>query len=323
MEQKRSPEKFPIWGSTVPFNTGKSKLEVLRVSEKSMPLLGLQLFQDIFGTRIAKNRAALDNGTYQKSIRTGQERATFSDVPTLTSFVVPGSKATVILVPGGGFCYKEKQSEGSDKARDLNARGVSAFVLDYRVNPYRAPAAWMDLQRAVRYLRFHASELGISGNKIGTIGFSAGGYVVGAESLLLKDVPPAVEGYTPDEIDRLSGKPDFMGLIYPVTGFYRNPSMLCLQAGDSFFDAAKRPDLQKQYSLQWHLQTDMPPQFMAYGDKDPLKDMLDYAAAVEEAGLPLKKIVIPGASHGFLFVRDGHRIWMDAFVPWLERQVSE
>ena len=318
MKNEVLPEKLPIWGETIPYNTGRDKREVLKLHRLPGLLHTVGMLRDIFGTKIAKSTTFMDTQAWRAGIRKGLEQEIFSDVPTLTPFPVKGSRAAVILSPGGGFCYKERENEGYDKARELNRRGISAFVLDYRICPYEAPVFWLDLQRAVRYVRFHAEELGVAGNKIGTVGFSAGGYVTGAEALLLDDVPPNVEGYTPDEIDRVSGRPDFTGLIYPVTGFYRNPSMLSMLVRDAFFDAAKRPALQKEYDLKNHLDGFVPPLFLAYGDKDPLKDMLDFSFEAEKRGLPLKKLIVPGASHGFLGVKDGHERWLNEFPHWLE-----
>ena len=318
MKHEITPEKLPIWGEHIPYNTGKSKREVMKINHLPGPLQLLGALRDTFGTKIARSSTYFDTQTWRAGIRKGLEQETFSDVPTLTPYPVKGSRFAVIFSPGGGFYHKERESEGYDKARELNKRGISAFVLDYRINPYRAPVYWLDLQRAVRYVRFHADDLGVAENKIGAVGFSAGGYVTGAEALLLDDVPPQVEGYTPDAIDRVSGRPDFTGLIYPVTGFTRNPSMLSILTGADFFDAARRPSLQRHFDLKNHLDGFVPPLFLAYGDKDPLKDMLDFAFEAEKRGLPLKKMIVSGASHGFLGVKDGHERWMNEFPAWVE-----
>lgn len=317
IDETNSIEKIHIWGSTIPFNTGELKKNLLKLNRKPAFLLFKGVYQDTFGTKISKSTSNMDTYGYKKGILTGQESEYMDDIPTLTPFLAEGSSIAVILAPGGGFYYKEKGSEGYEKAKVLNEMGISAFVLDYRVNPYRAPAGYMDLQRAVRYVRYHAAEFKISPDRIGTMGFSAGGYIVGAEEILLEDVEPMAEGYKPDEIDSVSGRPDFMILNYPVTGFYRNPSMLSLLAGDDFFDNQKRRDLQKSYSLQEHLKADMPPQFICYGDKDPLKDMQDYIGAIEQAGLPIRKLIIPGASHGLIFRKDAWELWRAGVEKWV------
>lgn len=318
MKHEITPEKLPIWGERIPYNTGKNKLDVMQINRLPGPLQQILVLRDTFGTKLVRSSACFDTQTWRAEIRKGLQNETFSDVPTLTPYPVKDSRCAVILSPGGGFFYKERKSEGYEKAIELNKRGISAFVLDYRINPYRAPVYLLDLQRAVRYVRFHAQAFGIAENRIGTVGFSAGGYMTGAEALLLDDVPPQADGYCPDEIDRVSGRPDFMGLIYPATGFTRNPNILSILTGEDFFDEEKRPALQRYFDLKNHLDGFVPPMFLAYGDKDPLKDMLDFIAEAEKRKLPLNKLVIHGASHGFLGVKDGHERWMNAFSVWLK-----
>ncbi len=310
-------EKIGIWGKTIPYNSLVLKKTLMNLNNKKGLSLALASLKDTFGTKVAKDAANLDTYGFEKSIASGAESLFMDDVPTIVPFLVKNPRAAVIIAPGGGFYYKEKDGEGYQKAKDLNEMGVSAFVLDYRVDPYEAPAAYLDMQRAVRHVRYHADKFGVDSKRIGTMGFSAGGYIAGAEELLLSDVVPEVEGYEPDEIDQVSGRPDFMILNYPVTGFYRNPSMLGILAGDDFYDSKKRPKLQNLYALDRHLKPDMPPQFICYGDKDPLKDMEDYVSAVELAKLPLKKVIIPGASHGLIMVKGGWEIWKKELEKWL------
>lgn len=99
-------------------------------------------------------------------------------------------------------------------ARFLNENGISAFVLEYRLNPYKAPVCYLDMQRAIRYVRHHAVEYGISSKQIGAMGFSAGGYVTGASYILLGNAPVEYKGYKPDEVDEEDGRADFLGMIF-------------------------------------------------------------------------------------------------------------
>ncbi len=92
--------------------------------------------------------------------------------------------------------------------------------------------------------------------------------------------------------------------------------MLSVLERNDFFNPEKRPDLQKKYSLINYLTKDTPPQSVGYGTKDPLKDMIDYCDRAEEMGLPIKRLVIEGASHGFALVKDADDIWKEAFSKW-------
>ena len=104
------------------------------------------------------------------------------DVPKLYEYPASGAgaHAAVIVMPGGGYNHLVMEKEGAVEARWLNAHGVSAFVLAYRLSPkYMYPAAMLDGERAVRYVRAHAQEMGIDPTKIGVWGFSAGGHLAG------------------------------------------------------------------------------------------------------------------------------------------------
>lgn len=313
--------KINIWGKLVPYNTGDMKLQDMIVKKYPELVLLLKMGIDTFGTRIVKDKRTFDTFTYRKGIMPGSEAFTYDDLPTIMPFVVAGSDVAVIIAPGGGFFYKEIDSEGYHRAKILNSMGISAFVLDYRINPYKAPVPYLDMQRAIKYVRFHASEFGVDSRKVGVMGSSAGGYVAAASALLLADEVPKVEGYTPDEIDKESGKASFISLFYPVTGFYKNPSMLSILAGDDFFDDKKRAGLQSQYSLQNHLKGKIPPVFLIYGAKDPLKDMLDFDREMKAKNLDIETHVIPKVSHGFSPIKEPERdkLWTGDYKNWINR----
>lgn len=140
--------------------------------------------------------------------------------PSLTVFLPPKDKATgaaVIICPGGGHRELVYTAEGVQPALFLNSIGVAAFVLKYRLcrepnSPYSLNVQpRQDAYRAVRLVRSRAREWGLDTNRIGMLGFSAGGEVVASVAY--------ASGYgnpiAPDPIDRLNGKPDFQLLIYP------------------------------------------------------------------------------------------------------------
>ena len=317
-KEKNNERKIAIWGDQIPFNTGESKKEAFLISKKPAPVAMLLAFRYIFGKKIMKSREYYDTYSLNNWISKGNESMYFDDVPTLTPYLRPGSDRAIIIAPGGAFVYKEMEREGYHNGELLSSLGFNAFVLDYRLNPYRSLAGCLDMQRAVRYLRAHASEYGIDPHKIGVLGCSAGGYIAGSTGTILNDEPPCVEGYVPDEVDAVSGRPDYMALLYPVTGFLKNPSMLAMIAGDDFFDPGKQKKLQEEYSLRNHLDGDVPPQFICYGDKDLLKDMCDYSAAVKAKGLPLKEIIIKNATHGLTPISSAEKTWSEAFKTWTD-----
>ena len=139
-----------------------------------------------------------ENGTPGFIAEYGQEE------PSLTPYLLDNGKKNgcVIVCPGGAYVGKAAHECGVI-AEMLNEKGVSAFTLDYRVAPYKYPFITGDALRAIRYLRFHADRLGIDPQKIGILGFSAGGHLA---SSAMNCFDYGKEG---DEIDRVSARPDF------------------------------------------------------------------------------------------------------------------
>jgi acetyl esterase/lipase len=137
-----------------------------------------------------------------------------ADVPKM--FTYPATAGTaprsaVIVMPGGGYEHLAMEKEGAEEARWLNARGVTAFVLEYRLGPrYHFPSPMLDGARAVRYVRSHAAELGVAKDRIGLWGFSAGANLAG----YLATVNDSGVTNAADPIDRVSDRPDFAIMSY-------------------------------------------------------------------------------------------------------------
>ena len=146
-------------------------------------------------------------------------RSSDEDKPTLTPYIVPQGKGTgtaVIVCPGGGYEHLSMDKEGSEIARWLNSVGVSAFVLKYRLGPkYRHPVELGDAQRAIRTVRQKAADYRVMPDRIGIMGFSAGGHLASTAGTHFD----AGKADAADPIDRLSSRPDFLVLVYAVISF--------------------------------------------------------------------------------------------------------
>jgi len=135
--------------------------------------------------------------------------------PNLTVFKPETSNGTaVVLCPGGGFAYVASGVEGDPVADRLNQSGVTVFVLKYRLpgTPgagYDHPVPLSDVQRAIQLVRYHAKSLDVDPQKIGVMGFSAGGFLASEAGVTRLD-----PGRNPDPIDRTDGTPDFRVLVY-------------------------------------------------------------------------------------------------------------
>ncbi|MCF6285130.1 MAG: alpha/beta hydrolase, partial [Candidatus Hydrogenedentes bacterium] len=136
--------------------------------------------------------------------------------PSLTVYLPPKNKATgtaIVVCPGGGYGGLALDHEGEQIGQWLIKEGIAAFVLQYRHAPnYGHPIPLMDAQRAVRTVRAGASQWGIKTDRIGILGFSAGGHLTASTGVLHTGEQPDAT----DPIDRVSARPDFMVLLYPV-----------------------------------------------------------------------------------------------------------
>ncbi len=160
------------------------------------------------------------------------------DNPSITVFLPPKEKANgsaVLICPGGGFRELVFNAEGADPAHFLNNLGVAAFALKYRLpretnSPYTLPKhPREDAQRAMRLIRSRAEEWNLDTNRIGTLGFSAGGEVVA----LLVYSPTAGDPNAADPIDRVDCRTDFQMVIYP--GPLGVPAQIPTNAPPAFF----------------------------------------------------------------------------------------
>lgn len=234
----------------------------------------------------------------------GEERVVNSRVsnihiPTLTYFPAAGdraNKAAVVVCPGGGYQIVAFSHEGIDVARRLNAIGVSVFVLKYRLVEYGHPAPLQDVLRAIRTVRSRAAEFGVAPERIGVMGFSAGGHLA-ATAATLFDSP---EGRTGAALDAVSGRPDFAALIYPV-----------ITLKDPFAHAGSRRNLIGQtpaagqadrLSPDQQVTKNTPPAFLVHTAEDksvPLENSILFYQAVRAAGGSAEMHLYEKGAHGF------------------------
>lgn len=183
------------------------------------------------------------------------------------------TNAGVIISPGGGNKYLAMNLEGTEIAAWLNKIGITAFVLQYRV-PYQQKGSLQDIQRAIRLIRSKAKEWNIDTNKIGVIGFSAGGNLAARAATNFNNRTYAPE----DKIDSLSCRPDFALLIYPGS----------LSKGS---DHKLIPQLP--------VEKDDPPMFLFVANDDPIGLPLSFGYALHEAKVPMELHVYPKGGHGY------------------------
>lgn len=226
----------------------------------------------------------------------GYRRETNVSNPTLTLFASPQKKPrtpAVIICPGGGYNYVVTGKEGSEVAEWLNSIGITAFVLKYRV-PNNREGALQDLQRAISLVRSRAKEWNIDANRIGVIGFSAGGNMAAKASTLFDKRSYEIL----DKIDKKSCRPDFVVLVYPA---YLEK------------DGRVASDL--------NLNTKIPPTLIITTEDDQVSvnGGRVYHAALDAAKVKNTFLLYPTGGHGYGLRSDKDvRVWPQETLKWLK-----
>lgn len=231
----------------------------------------------------------------------------------------PGG-AAVLIAPGGGYRHVVIDKEGFEMGRWLAARGITAFVLFYRL-PHQGWASGpdtplVDAQRAMRLIRHDAAALGIDPARVGVMGFSAGGHV--AATLATAFARPAYEPV--DAADRLSVRPDGAALIYPV---------IAMRAGlahpgsrEHLLGAAPRPDQESAHSPDHNVPADAPPFFLLHAEEDtavPVGNTLAMCDALKARGIAVDTHLYAVGGHGFGISRAAGKpvaAWPEAWLAW-------
>lgn len=214
-------------------------------------------------------------------------------LPSITPYIKEGAKAAVIVCPGGGYRMKAPH-EGEPIAKFLNECGVSAFVLDYRVAPYKYPCELLDAKRAVRYVRFNADKFGIDKDKIGICGFSAGGHL--AAMTLTSPENEAAEYNVGDEIDSVSSKVNLGILCYAVLVYGEH-------ANKATFENLCGSDeaLKEKMSLEKRVTDDTAPAFIWHTANDgavPATDAMMFATELAKRNIPYELHIFRDGKHG-------------------------
>ena len=235
-----------------------------------------------------------------------------SDIPTITVFLprtMREGTPAVIVCPGGGYQNLASNHEGRQVANYLNSLGIAAFVLKYRLGPrYHHPIELGDAQRAIRTVRSHASDWRIDASRIGIMGFSAGGHLAMTASTWFDAGQPQAA----DAIDRVSSRPDFAVLGYPVismTAEWTHKGSERNLLGDT-----PDPDLARRLSGENAVTKDTPPTFIFQTNEDttvPAENAVYYYLALRKAGIPAELHVFEKGSHGVGLAND-----IPALAPW-------
>lgn len=213
--------------------------------------------------------------------------------PNVRLFLKDGAKSLVVICPGGGYEMKAFQHEGYDIAEYFNSLNISAMVLDYRVTPYMYPAPQFDAKRAIRFARFYADKYGYDKDKIGIMGFSAGGHLAACLGTIWDDFEYDIK----DEIDKESGRPDFMILCYPVISFVNNAHL----NSRFILIGHEQNRFAESLSLETRVTKDTPPTFIWHTADDegvPVENSLNLAVSLSKCQVPYEMHIYKSGEHG-------------------------
>ena len=220
------------------------------------------------------------------------------DIPTLAVYlpVTRPNGSGVIVCPGGGYGFLANDHEGAQVARWFGRRGVTAFVLHYRHAPgYRHPIPLGDACRAMRLVRHRAAEWGVDGDRVGVMGFSAGGHL--AATLATKGAGDATAAADP--IDRQDSRPAFCVLGYPVVSLGSAAAHVGSRA--NLLGEAPDPQLVQQLSAEQQVTPATPPTFLFHTGDDagvPVENSVELYLALRRAGVPAELHVYAHGPHG-------------------------
>ena len=240
----------------------------------------------------------------------------FADEDASISIYLPEKPdgTAVVICPGGGYSQVVTEPEGHGIARWLSRHGIAGVVLEYRLPHGRSLVPLLDAQRAIRTVRANARDWKLDPGRIGIMGFSAGGHLASTAETHF------VEGNRddPDPVSRVSSRPDFMILIYPVIslGEHAHQGSRSNLLGDN-----PTPEVTQWFSSETQVTPRTPPAFLAHAVDDrpvpPIHSRL-FRDAMIHAGVPVKLLELPSGGHGL----DGYQgpmwqLWQEQSLAWL------
>lgn len=254
----------------------------------------------------------------------------------LTPYLAEGENRTAVIVcPGGSYFWHDKKTEGEGVARWLQSQGISAFVLEYRVGTIpgfithnrlvrrgnRYPDMLQDVQRSIQIVRDSARKYNIDPNKVGVMGFSAGGHLAAMSGIYFDTDVLSQVGVHPD----VSLRPDFTVPIYPVVTMTEKYTHKRSRRGALGEGRAITEALKDSLSLERHVRGDMPPTFLMNCVDDPIVDfrnsmLLD--SAMTAKGVPHLYVRYLTGGHGFGATPGKTTAeaiqWKSRFLDWLD-----
>ncbi len=228
-------------------------------------------------------------------------------LPTESDSLCPA----VIICPGGGYSVIVYEGEGISTAKEMAANGIAAFVLKYRLPGSSADDGknlpLKDTQKAIKFIREKASKWNINSEKIGVMGFSAGGHLA---STLATHYRPII-----DNPENTSLRPDFQILVYPVISM--QDSLTHLGTRNQLL--GKNPDAEdiRNFSSELQVDSNTPPAYITHATDDLVVDVdnsIFYFEKLRHHNVPVEMHIYQKGNHGFIF---NHESWTEPLLQWM------
>lgn len=210
-----------------------------------------------------------------------------------------GDGSAFVICPGGGYAGWMIGDEGTYIGTWLQSHGITGCTLRYRLPAGRAEVPLLDAQRALRFLRAHAADLGLNSRRIGIIGFSAGGHLAGSAATLYD----AGDLQAVDPVERVSSRPDFAVLVYPVVSMtdalthdFSRQQLLGVEA--------HTPSFIQRFSVEQNITANTPPMYLAHAVDDTvvsIENSRALAVALAAKGIPHLLLELPDGGHGLQY----------------------
>jgi acetyl esterase/lipase len=243
-----------------------------------------------------------------------------ADRPALTLYQPNRTQATgtlVVVCPGGGYQNLAMDHEGHQVARWFTSRGIAAAIVKYRLGPrYRHPAPLQDVLRAIRVVRSRAAELNVKPDRIGVMGFSAGGHLASSAATLF-ELPAAQAN---DGLEAVSSRPDFAILGYPVIVLGADVTHKGSQR--NLLGDAPAAALVTQLSTDRQVTARTPPTFLFHTSADtgvPPQNSVAFYLALKNAGVPAELHIYEKGPHGVGLAPADRELstWPDRMLGWM------
>ena len=238
--------------------------------------------------------------------------------PTLEIYLPEKENATgtaVIIIPGGSYSVVVYQGEGISTAKQFAKNGIAAFVLKYRlpddsIMQNKATGPLQDAQQAIKFIRDNAAKWGVDVNKVGVIGFSAGGHLASTAATHFQNRLIENPGNT-------NLRPDFQIVVYPVISM--KDSLTHRDSRNNLLGRNPSKELIDQYSNELQVTNNTPPTYITHAADDKTVDVdnsIAYFESLRHHNVDVEMHIYPKGGHGFIFRQPD---WIDTLLLWMKK----